>query len=172
MRKTKILPTVVLSSICAVVALLLALSNMITAPEIEKAQKKKEAKALQEVYPAGESFDALVVDGLGLPTSITAAYAADNGGYVFKSEVKGYKSGLIIMVGVDAEGRITDTKCVESNETNGAENKLNGAYNGKSAEEELLPVLIGGSTKTSMGYKNAVADSLAAYGILKGDRAK
>lgn len=167
MLKNKILPTVVLSAICIVVALLLAVANMVTAPEIERAQKEKEAKVIRQVYPRGESFDSVDIQKNKLPQSIIEAYAANDGGFVFKSEVKGYKDGLIVMIGISADGRIVDTKYVASNETNGAEDKLNGAYNGKSADD-METLLIGGSTKTSVGYKNAVSDSLASYEILKG----
>ena len=171
MLKNKILPTVVLTAICIVVALLLSTANLLTAPVIENAQKEKVAAALREVYPSGESFEPVALDGKGLPESITEAYEANDGGFVFKSAVKGYKDGLVIMVGVSADGKITDSKYIESNETNGAEDKLDGAYNGKSYEDIEL-VLVGGSTKTSGGYKTAVTDSLAAYGLLSGGGAK
>ena len=171
MRKNKILPTIVLTAICVAVAALLALANMLTAPVIEAAQREKEAEALRVVYSTAESFEPVELEGKGLPVSITAAYVTDDGGYVFKSEVKGYKDGLVIMVGVSADGKIVDTKYVESQETNGAENELDGAYNGMSGSD-IEAVLIGGSTKTSQGYKNAVSDSLASYEILKGDGAK
>lgn len=171
MLKNKILPTIVLTSICIAVALILSVANMLTVPVIEQAQKDKVAESLRIVYPSGESFESVDVTDRGLPESITEVYAANDGGYVFKSEVKGYKSGLIIMIGVNAEGAITDTKYVESQETNGAEDKLDGAYNGKTVES-LETVLISGSTKTSNAYKQAVTDSLDAYGILKGDSAQ
>lgn len=171
MLKNKILPTVVLTSICVIVALLLALANMFTAPVIERAQKEKVAEALRVVYPEGESFEPIALDGKGLPGNITEAYAVNDGGFVFKAEVSGYKSGLVIMVGVNPDGAITDTKYVESQETNGAENKLDGAYNGMTADN-LDGVIIAGSTKTSAGYRDAVSASLSAYAILKGESAK
>ena len=168
MLKNKILPTVALTSICIVVALLLALANILTAPRIEQAQREKVAKALREVYPSGESFEAVATKGKGLPESIAEVYSVNDGGFVFKAEVKGYKDGLVIMVGISPEGKITDTKYIESKETNGAEKTLNGAYNGKSAED-IETVIVTGSTKTSNAYRQAVSDSLSAYGTLKGD---
>lgn len=167
MLKNKILPTLVLSVICIVVALLLAVANMVTAPVIEAAQREKEAAVMRQVYPEGESFEPVDVKKNKLPVSITEAYTVNDGGFVFKSAVKGYKDGLVVMVGISADGKIVHTKYVESNETNGAEDKLDGAYNGMSAEN-IEAVLVGGSTKTSVGYKNAVSDSLTAYGILTG----
>ena len=171
MLKNKLLPTIVLTSICIVVALVLAVANAFTAPVIEKAQQEKVAEALRVVYPAGDSFESIDLSGRSLPQSITEAYSVNDGGFVFKAEVKGYKDGLVIMIGVNANGAITDTKYVESNETNGAEDMLDGAYNGQSADT-LKGVIIGGSTKTSNGYKQAVSDALDAYASLKGDNAQ
>ena len=167
MQKNKILPVIVLSVICIVVALLLSVANMVTAPIIESAQREKEAKVIRQVYPQGESFEPVDIEKNKLPASITEAYAANDGGFVFKSEVKGYKDGLVILVGISADGRIVDSKYVESQETNGAENKLNGAYNGKSAED-VETVIISSSTRTSEGYGRAISDSLGAYSLLKG----
>ena len=171
MVKNKILPTVVLSAICIVVALLLAVANMVTSPIIENAQREKEAKVIRQVYPDGESFESVSLEKNKLPASITEAYAANDGGFVFKAAVKGYKDGLVILVGVSADGKIVDSKYVESQETNGAENKLDGAYNGKTAQD-LEAIIISSSTRTSEGYTRAIEDSLSAYGILKGGIAK
>lgn len=158
-----------LSSICIVVALLLALANMFTAPIIEKAQKEKVAAALREVYPDGESFEAVDISALGLPEVIGEAYAANDGGYVFKATVTGYNSGLVIMCGVDREGKIVDSKYIESNETNGAEAKIDGKYNGQTLDT-LSPEIVGSSTKTSNAYHSAVRASLDAFEILTGGR--
>ena len=167
MQKNKILPTIVLSLICIVVALLLAVANMVTAPIIEDAQREKEAKVIRQVYPQSKSFKIVDLEKNKLPASITEAYVAEDGGFVFKSEVRGYKDGLVILVGVSADGRIVDSKFVESQETNGAESKLDGAYNGKSAEEAEA-IIIASSTRTSEGYKKAISDALEAHGLLKG----
>lgn len=168
MLKNKILPTVVLTAICVTVALLLSVANIFTSDVIEKAQQEKVAKTLRVVYPSGESFEAVDTEGKELPASISEAYRANDGGYVFKASVKGYKSGLVIMVGISPDGAVTDTKWVESQETNGAEDKLDGAYNGKN-QNDLEAVIISGSTKTSKGYKDAVNDALDAYEKLKGE---
>ncbi len=168
MLKNKILPTVVLTAICVTVALLLSVANIFTSDVIDKAQKEKVAETLRVVYPAGESFDPVNTEGKGLPESIGEAYIANDGGYVFKATVKGYKSGLVIMVGVTPDGAVTDTKWVDSQETNGAEDMLDGAYNGKKADE-LEAIIISGSTKTSKGYRDAVNDALNAFEKLKGE---
>jgi len=171
MLKNKILPTVVLVTICVVVAILLSVTNSFTSSVIENAQAEKVNEALRVVYPAGESFLPLDIEGKDLPETVTEAYSVNDGGYVFKATVKGYKDGLVILVGIDASGAVTQTKYVESNETNGAEKSLDGAYNGIT-EGTLTPEIISGSTKTSNAYHTAVKDAFSAFNTLKGGAAK
>ena len=111
MLKTKIMPTIVLGSICLVVALLLSVVNMFTGPIIEKAQAEKANAALAVVLPGGTNFTELPVEGAGFPASVTAAYKADNG-FVFQMTVTGYKPGLVIMCGIDNNGIKTVLSCI------------------------------------------------------------
>ena len=53
---TSVKSVVVLVAICSIVAVLLALTNSITAPIIEENENKKANAALLEVLPDGESF--------------------------------------------------------------------------------------------------------------------
>ena len=167
MNKTRILPTIVLTTICLISALLLALVNSFTSPLIEKNKSDKANAALAEVYPGSESFDPIDLSTLTLPTSVELAYKTSDGGFVIRLNVRGYQPGLVIMCGVDPEGRITGAKYLESNETNGAEDKLAGAYDGKSSSDVELQ-LIAGSTKTSEAYHQAIVDALNAAVILNG----
>ena len=48
------------------------------------------------LWPVCKNFVEISTDGL--PECITLAYTEDNGGYVFRVEVTGYKSGLVIIV--------------------------------------------------------------------------
>lgn len=167
MLKSKLMPTVVLTAICVTVALLLAVANIFTAPVIEKAQSDKANEALKVVYPAGEDFTSVDIAGRGLPDAVIEAYSVSDGGYVFKMSVTGYKSGLVIMCGIDAEGKITGSKYLESAETNGAEDKIDGQYNG-STLDNLPIILVSGSTKTSDAYLSAIKAAMQAQVILQG----
>lgn len=167
MLKNKILPTVVLASICIIVALVLSVANIFTAPIIKDNQYKATQNALREVYPEGKVFDEKNTADYSFPEEITEIYAADDGGYVFKCSMRGYKKGLVIMVGVSPDGSIKGTKYIESQETNGAEKKLDGVYDGKKLDSLSVEV-IGGSTKTSKAYHDAVKISLEAFSSLKG----
>ena len=167
MSKNKLMPTVVLSSICICAVALLALINLFTSPVIVENQAKKLQESLLEVMPDGGTFEE-VNNVVGLPATITDVYAAENGGYVFRANVKGFKTGMIIVCGIDANGCITGTKCINSQETNGAEKLLPEKYVGKTAVDYNTVEIIANSTKTSEGYKIAVADAFAAYQMLTG----
>ena len=168
MKKSNLLPAIVLSSICVVVALLLAVVNTFTAPEIAKNKKEKEIKALQEVLPAGTYFDPIEITE-AYPDVITGGYKSD-AGFVFKMEVVGYKSGLVIMCGVDADGKIVGVKHVQTSETYGFEGQLNGAYVGKDSDSLEFVIATGATknSKTSSAYYSAMNAALEAYKIASG----
>ena len=167
MRNNKLMPTIVLSVICICVVAILALVNVFTAPVIEKNLEEKTQAALLEVMPNGGTFEELS-DIAGLPAEVTAAYSSSNGGYVFQMSVKGYKTGLVIMCGVDADGNITGAKYIKSSETLGAENELGAKYVGKNAGDYENVDTISRATLTCKGYKQAIGAALNAFDILKG----
>ncbi len=166
MLKSKFMPTIVLSAICIVVALILAVVNLVTAPAIAKALENKTNEALLEVLPDGERFNK--IDIAGLPSEITSAYKAETGGYVFQMTVTGYKAELIIICGINADGKIAGTKYLSSNETLGAEDKLESMYIGKDLNDYTSVDMISGATMTSNGYRIAIGAALEAYEVLKG----
>ncbi len=167
MKKSNLMPTVVLSVICICVVALLALINLFTAPVIKENQERKLQEALLEVMPDGVSFEA-VEDLSGLPESITDVFKSANGGYVFQSKVKGYKTGLVIVCGVNQDGEITGAKYIQSSETLGAENSLGEKYVGKTSADYDSVEIISGATMTSNGYKKAVWNALESFKILTG----
>ena len=173
MRKNKFIPVIVLTLICVTVALALAVANAFTAPVIERAQAEKTAKLLREVYPNGDGFDPIDPQSVNgsLPESIIEIYATVDGGYVYKAKVKGFNPDLTVLVGVDPSGAITDTKYLQSGETLSAEDKLDGAYKGTTADTFSVEK-ISGATYTSEGYAQAVSDSLTAFAVMKGGSAE
>ena len=169
MLKSKLMPTIVLSLICVFAVGILAFVNDFTEPVIKKNQEEKVQQSLLEVMPNGERFEELS-NLSGLPKEITAVYRSKNGGHVFQMEVKGYKTGLIIMCGVDANGYVTGAKYIKSNETLGAEDKLAGKFNGKNIYDYNSVDTITGATLTCSGYKQAIGAALKAHEILKGGK--
>ena len=104
MKKSNLMPSVVLGSICIVVALLLSVVNMITGPVIEAARDAASNAALLEVLPNGKNFRSITLTD-EYPDSVVAGYSAD-GGFVFQMSVTGKEAGLVIMCGIDGDGRI------------------------------------------------------------------
>ena len=165
MSKNKLMPTVVLSSICICVVALLALINLFTAPIIKANQEKKLQEALLEVMPDGGSF--VEVENLtGLPETVTKVFCSETRGYVFQIKAKGFKTGMVIVCGIDKDGHITGSKCIKSQETNGAENILPEKYVGKTLSDYANVEIIANSTKTSDGYKAAITDAFDAFNSL------
>lgn len=172
MKKSNWMPSIVLGSICIVVALLLSVVNMITGPIIEAAQNASANEALLEVLPDGKNFEEIEITS-AYPTVVTAGYKAD-GGYVFQMNVIGKSSGLVIMCGVDTEGNVVGTKVIANEETPGYAAKvfpevegLDGKYKGMNLTG-FDPYLVSGATLTSKAYGEAIKAALQAAVLAAG----
>ena len=162
----------VLVVICAVVSILLAITNAITAPIIEKNQNASANAALLEVMPDGISFEKIDISTYKLPATVAEAYKSENGGYVIKLNTTGYASGMVLMCGVSAEGKVTGTKLIASAETpsigGAAVNTFAPALVGKDSGNIESVDTVGGATKTTAAYRAAVKDALNTAEILGG----
>lgn len=166
--KNNIKTVVALSLICAVVAVLLAVGNAITAPIIAKNQSAAANESLKVVMPNGEDFKKFDASGYTLPETIGEVYSEKNGGYVFKITTAGYSTGLVIMCGVDKDGVVTGATTIDSNETLGYEKTYGEKFVGKNLEKIDTVDTIASATKTTAAYKGAVKDALNAFVILGG----
>ncbi len=155
--------------ICVVISVLLAVTNAITAPIIEKNQNLAANEALLEVMPGGTGFEQIDISSLTLPATVTEAYKEVGGaGYVIKLKTSGYGSDMVIMCGISADGVVTGATCLSSNETLGKEKTYGAEFADKNAEAVDAVEVIAGATKTTEAYKNAVKDALNAAIILGG----
>lgn len=166
--KKSIMSTVVLVAICSVMALLLAATNLITAPIIQKNQDAAANQALLEVMPEGEGFEKVDITDSELPATVTEVYKEKNGGYVVRMTTSGYGSGMVIMCGIAADGTVTGTVCLASTETLGYEKTFGASFIGKDAAGVEAVDTVSGATKTTAAYKNAVKDALNTAIILSG----
>lgn len=166
--KKSVLSTVALVSICAVMAILLALTNSVTAPIIKQNQEAAANAALLEVMPSGTGFEKVEFDAATLPKTVTEAYKEKSGGYVITLTTTGYSSGLTIMVGVNADGTVSGAVCLASQETLGKEKTYGESFVGKNAAGADAVDTIAGATKTTTAYKNAIKDALNSAIILGG----
>lgn len=110
--------TVTLAAICAVCALLLGMTNMVTADRITAIQKAKNNAAMAEVFPfSGEYAE---VSYTGPDATVQSVHQAGEEGYVVEVSPSGSFSGtLTIMVGVKADGTVSGVAVTKSGETSG-----------------------------------------------------
>ena len=164
---------VVLLVISAVVALLLGVVNMVTAPAIAANEEAKTQEAMTQVLPA-DSYEP--VEYAGDPT-VTAVYKAGDAGYVVQvSPATSFNSGLSIMVGVDANGACSGISIVSTSETSGLGSNASkpdwqAQFVGATGEVHVTKDggtinAITGATITSRGVCEAVTSALAAAASL------
>ena len=170
---------VFLKSAAMIVAILLVFGlaafglNFYTQPIIEANNAGAANGLLIEVLPNGKNFEELDPAALNLPENVLKAHKETNGaGFVFEVTSTGYQSGLVIRVGVDADGKVTGSTVVSSNETWGQEASLNGAYNGKDSSTLELIIAAGATpnSATSIGYNKAIEGALNAYVLAAGGK--
>ena len=115
------------------------------------------------------------VEIAGVPDSITGVFQATNGtGYVFSITTTGYggKNTLKMTIGIDMDGKITDTKVLSHSETAGLGSKITtdafkSQFVGKDASLEGVDNITG-ATFSSNYYRAAIADAYTAYGMVAG----
>ena len=166
--KKSVVSTLVLVCICAVMAVLLAVTNAITAPIIKENSDKAASEALLQVMPNGTGFEKMDISGFTLPSTVTEAYREAGGGYVIMLKTTGYSSDFIIMCGVNADGTVSGAVCLSSTETLGYEKTFGASFAGKDAAGVDAVDTVSGATKTTTAYKNAVKDAINASIILGG----
>jgi electron transport complex protein RnfG len=158
----------VLVCICAVVSVILSVTNALTAPKIEANEKEKTRKALLQVMPDGVSFEPVDISAETLPSTVREVYRAENGGYVIKLSTTGYSTGFVIMCGIRTDGTVSGAVCLSSTETLGYEKTYGQSFLDKNKEEVEGVDTIAGATKTTAAYRSAVKDALNAALILYG----
>lgn len=97
-------PWIVLCIITIIAGLVLGVTDMITREPIKHQEELALQESLNKVVPGAE-FTALET-----PAGLDGLYEAKNGdevvGYVGKVTVTGYKPGIVIVMGIDMEGKV------------------------------------------------------------------
>ena len=146
---------IVLFAICAATALLLGLTNYVTAPFIAANNEKTTQEAMAAVLPA-DSYDE--VEYTGGDAMVQAVYKAGDAGYVV--EVKpatSFSGNLTIMVGVDNTGACSGISITSTGETSGR-----GPNTSKVTKDGGDIDALTGATITSRGVCEAVTSAIAA----------
>ena len=161
---------IVLFAICAATALLLGLTNYVTAPFIAANNEKTTQEAMAAVLPA-DSYDE--VEYTGDDAMVQAVYKAGDAGYVV--EVKpatSFSGNLTIMVGVDNTGACSGISITSTGETSGlgsnaSKPDFQAQFVGKTGEVKVTKDggdidALTGATITSRGVCEAVTSAIAA----------
>ena len=166
--KNLIKSVLTLVCVCAVMASLLAVANMITAPIIEKNNNAAANEALLQVMPNGEIFEEVDISNFELPKTVSKVYKESKGGFVFEIITTGYKSDFVIMCGIDTNGTVSGAVCLRSNETKEVEKTYGENFVGKNQAEVAEVDTISACTQTTKAYRSAVSDAINAAIILGG----
>ena len=167
-KKKMILPPIVLAVVCALCCGLLAVANAVTKDKIAAAEEDAILESLSALPGAG-TFEEVDLDSIQPAevdkTTLTAVYVDEHQQAEFLVTADGYnKGGIQVIIGIDADGALTDVSFVNLTETPGLGTKL------KTNPELLVSNLIGltdsdsvnaadnitGATYSSKGLKRAI----------------
>lgn len=177
--KEVLVPTVSLFLISAIVTLLLAVTNSVTAPKIAQLQIETENKTKIAVLADASDFsDAETVSLDGVDYTYYTGFDKDKNvvGYVFTTSSKGYGGDIVTMVGVKSDGTISGMDFLSISETaglgmNADTDEFKNQFVGKSGEiglnkntpaENEIQALTG-ATITSKAVTSAVNIALELF---------
>lgn len=119
-----------LTAIALVVAALLGLVNHVTKDRIAELNFAATKAALAAVTPEGSEYEALdltdeaVAAAKAQGGTLNELYRVSTGGYACKVSASGSQGTIVMIVGVDAEGKISGISIVENAETAGIGSKV------------------------------------------------
>lgn len=120
--KEILVPTISLFLISAIVTLLLAVTNSVTAPKIEQLQIETANKTKAQVLSVATSFsEEKTVELNGVTYTYYEGYDDSQNvvGYVFTTSSKGYGGDISTMVGVKNDGTVSGVDFLSISETAG-----------------------------------------------------
>ncbi len=126
MLKDMIQTSLLLVTVAALSALILAVTEAKTAPIIKANLIKKEIELQNKVFPAADFFQKQDIKLPDPSASISAAYTNQKlSGAVLRVSTRGYSSDLVMLVGIDLNGKIKGAEIISSSETPGLGDNIN-----------------------------------------------
>lgn len=117
MTKKIIIPTIALFVICLVATTLLAFANMVTAPLIEELAVQTEIDARKKVLSKAETFEEKKLGDIEYVVGLDKD--GKEIGMVFTKTAKSYGGEIIVMTGIDSEGKVAGVEILQINDTPG-----------------------------------------------------
>ncbi|MBO7394586.1 MAG: FMN-binding protein [Ruminococcus sp.] len=163
----KILPSLVLTIICLVASALLVFAHELTKENIAEQKELKFSSSVESLF--GKTDSKLVEGDFG--DGIEAIAVTPDGRTAVQVIADGYsKDGINILVGIDADGKVSGIEFVSLGETPGLGSKVRDIpefreqFYGKGSNAQAAAVDgISGATFSSEGMMEAVGQALDAY---------
>ena len=109
----------ILALIALAAALLLAVTNAITAGPIKAHEEAAQNAAFQSVMEADSFSTMSIPDGCNVTSLVEAKKDGKTIGYCAVSSAKGYGGDISVMTGVDKDGKVTGVNILSHSETAG-----------------------------------------------------
>lgn len=167
---TGVKSVIVLTVICLVVAGLLAVTNYITSPIIEKTRQNKIAESLSAVLPDSGNYSEVDLNGAEYPSTVKSIYKFDDGSYaVVLATTSAYSSGdMGFTVGIDPSGRIAGIKLTSYMESKDfGKETYPQSFVDKDFEAAASIDTVSGVTYSSTAFKKALADAFTAVELAR-----
>jgi len=173
MRKTYVMPLLVLTIICLVVSGALAFMDSITSPVISAAAAERAQVVMIKKIPDATGFELIDLSSVSgdLPASIKEIYRTTNGiGYILIAAVNGFSGDITVICAIDPEGRIISCSTLSHTETKGIGTILE--------QESFLDPFMGldinlegidtvtGATISTRAYIHAIDDIFSAFHLV------
>ena len=173
MKKTYIMPLLVLTVICLVVSGALAFMNSVTEPVISEAAAERAQEVMIEKMPAATGFEPVNFSGIftELPPSIREIYKTTNNiGYIFIAAVNGFSGDITVICAVDVDGKIISASTLSHTETRGIgtiieQESFLGTFRGVGVELDGVDTVTG-ATISTRAFIHAIEDVLTAFSII------
>ncbi len=155
------MPVAILCAICMVAALLLSLTNELTAPIISANQADAEQGSMRLLIPEAENFTSIELTG-DSATIVSSAYSAMSGeeivGYIVTAASKGYGGDVPIIVAFDAEGSVMAISISDNSETPGIGDRI--------YDETFLGQFVGLTTVLAEGEYDGITGATYSSGAV------
>lgn len=181
MKKSILVPTIALFVICLVATTLLAFANSVTAPIIEELAVKTEMESRKKVLTLAENFTDENTNGVSYALGVDKD--GNEIGMVFTTTAKSYGGEILVMTGVDMDGRVSGVELLSINDTAGLgmnatkpefKDQFIGLINGvkvmknSSNHDNNEITALTGATITSQAVADAVNAALADFEAVTG----
>ena len=171
-KRTYVMPLLVLTLICLVVSGALAFMDSITSPIVAEAAAERAQEAMIQIIPDAEGFESIDLSYVeGLPASIREIYRTTNGvGYVLIAAVNGYSGDITVICGIAPDASIIESATLSHTETKGIgtileEDSFIAPFNGLDENLEGIDT-VAGATISTRAYIHAIRDIFEAYFIV------